>query len=342
MASSVSGDRPTLEDVAAYAGVSRSTASRALNEESYVSPRAREAVLAAARDLGYSPNQAARSLVTRRTGAIALILSEPESKVLDDPYFLMVMREAFRALANGGSQMLVMFVDTRDDILRTTRFLEGGHVDGALVFAPHAGDPLPTALRLLRVPVVFGGRPGNAGKGLYTVDYDNVGGAELATTHLIERGRRRIATVCGSPDHPAAQDRLLGWQKALAEHGITADGWSEGGDFTRTGGEAAMTRLLERHPDLDAVFAASDPMAAGVLQALRTHGRRVPDDVAVVGFDDNPSIAHMLTPPLTSVHQEPAEQVRHMIAVLHDLLSGATPPPRRQVLPVSLTVRAST
>src|SRR5882757_7818929 len=149
MASSVSGDRPTLEDVAAYAGVSRSTASRALNEETYVSPKAREAVLAAARDLGYSPNQAARSLVTKRTGAVALVLSEPESKVLADPYFLTVMRGAFRELADRGSQMLVMFVDTRDDIPRTMRFLDGGHVDGALVFAPHAGDPLPTALKLL-------------------------------------------------------------------------------------------------------------------------------------------------------------------------------------------------
>jgi DNA-binding LacI/PurR family transcriptional regulator len=342
MASSVSGDRPTLEDVAAYAGVSRSTASRALNAESYVSHRARDAVLAAARDLGYSPNQAARSLVTKRTGAVALILSGPESKVLDDPYFLTVMREAFRALADGGAQMLVMFVDTRDDIPRTTKFLEGGHVDGGLVFAPHSGDPLPTALRLLRVPVVFGGRPGTGSKGLYTVDYDNVGGGRLAASHLIERGRRKIVTVCGPHDHPAAADRLLGWQKELAEHGIPADGRAESGDFTQVGGEAAMTRLLARHPDLDAVFAASDPMAAGVLQALRAHGRRVPDDVAVVGFDDNPSIARALTPPLTSVHQEPAEQVRCMIMILQDLLGAEAPSARRQVLPVSLTVRAST
>jgi DNA-binding LacI/PurR family transcriptional regulator len=251
------------------------------------------------------------------------------------------MREAFRALADGGAQMLVMFVDTRDDIPRTTKFLEGGHVDGALVFAPHAGDPLPTALRLLRVPVVFGGRPGT-GKGLYTVDYDNVGGGRLAVSHLIERGRRRIVTVCGPQDHPAAADRLLGWQKQLAEHGMPAEGRAESGDFTQTGGEAAMTRLLARHPDLDAVFAASDPMAAGVLQALRAHGRRVPHDVAVVGFDDNPSIARALTPPLTSVHQDPAEQVQCMIMMLQDLLAAQTPPTKRQVLPISLTVRAST
>jgi DNA-binding LacI/PurR family transcriptional regulator len=341
MASVPSTDRPTLEDVAAYAGVSRSTASRALNEETYVSPRAREAVLAAARDLGYSPNQAARSLVTKRNGAVALVLSEPESKVLNDPYFLTVMRAAFRELANRGSQMLVMFVDTRDDIPRTMKFLDGGHVDGALVFAPHSGDPLPTALKLLRVPVVFGGRPGSAGRGLYTVDYDNVSGARLAVEHLIERGRHRIVTVCGPQDHPAGQDRLVGWQKTLTEHGLGIEGKAESGDFTQSGGEAAMARLLAREPDLDAVFAASDPMAIGVLSALRTAGKRVPQDVAVVGFDDNPSIAPVLTPPLTSVHQEPGEQVKQMVLILLDLLAGEPPAGKRRVLPVSLTVRAS-
>lgn len=342
MASNVRGDRPTLEDVAAYAGVSRSTASRALNAETYVSPKARDAVLAAARDLGYSPNLAARSLVTKRTGAVALILSEPESKVLADPYFLTVMRAAFRALADGGWQMLVMFIDTRDDIPRTINFLNGGHVDGALVFAPHSGDPLPAALKLVGVPVVFGGRPGTTGKGLSTVDYDNTRGGYLATTHLIERDRRTIVTICGPQDHPAAQDRLLGWQKAMAEHGITAEGRVENGDFTQSGGEAAMHRLLDRVSGLDAVFAASDPMAVGAMQALRARGRRVPEDVAVVGFDDNPSIAPTTSPPLTSVHQEPAQQVRQMIRILGDVLAGETPPRRRRVLPVSLTIRKST
>jgi DNA-binding LacI/PurR family transcriptional regulator len=337
---SESGDRPTLEDVAAYAGVSRSTASRALNEESYVSPKAREAVLAAASELGYSPNQAARSLVTRRTDAIALVLSEPEAKVLNDPYFLTVMRATFRELADRGSQMLVMFVDTPDDMPRTLKFLDGGHVDGALVFASHSGDPLPAALQLLRVPVVFGGRP--AGDGLYTVDYDNVTGARLAVGHLIERGRRRIVTVSGSADHPAAQDRLAGWRETLAAHGMSAEGLAESGDFTQAGGEAAMTRLLERVPDLDAVFAASDPMAVGVMHALRTVGLMVPADVAVVGFDDNPVIAPVQTPPLTSVHQDPGEQVKQMVLVLLDLLAGEPPAQLRRVLPVSLTVRGST
>nr|WP_042184548.1 LacI family DNA-binding transcriptional regulator [Kibdelosporangium sp. MJ126-NF4]CEL16371.1 HTH-type transcriptional regulator celR [Kibdelosporangium sp. MJ126-NF4]CTQ94295.1 HTH-type transcriptional regulator celR [Kibdelosporangium sp. MJ126-NF4] len=335
-------DRPTLEDVASHAGVSRSTASRALNAEMYVSSKTREAVLLAARDLGYSPNQAARSLVTRRTGAVALVLSEPEAKVLEDPYFLIVMRAAFRELAGRGSQMLVMFVDAPDDIPRTMGFLDGGHVDGALVFAPHRGDPLPIALKQLRVPVVFGGRPSHSSADLYSVDYDNVTGARLAVEHLLHLGRKKIVTIAGPSSHPAAVDRVTGWRETLAKQGISVNGLAEDGDFTQAGGERAMATLLERESDLDAVFAASDPMAIGALHALRKAGRRVPEDVAVVGFDDNPSLAPVTDPPLTSVHQEPEEQVRQMIVMLHDLLAGQKPDTRRKILPVTLTIRTST
>ncbi|WP_199432970.1 LacI family DNA-binding transcriptional regulator [Qaidamihabitans albus] len=336
------GSRPRLDHVAARAGVSRSTASRALNDDGYVSPGAREAVLAAAEELGYSPNQAARSLVTRRTGAVALVLSEPEAKVLDDPYFAVVMRAAFHELAAVGDQLLVMFVDSREDVRSTVRFLDGGHVDGALVFAPHKGDRLPAALRDLRLPVVFGGRTGSGDRGLYTVDFDNEAGARLAVDHLFELGRRRIATVAGPSDHPAAVARLTGWRDGLAAHHLDGDGIQEEGDFTLGGGERAMTLLLDRCPDLDAVFAASDPMAAGALRALRAAGRRVPDDVAVVGFDDHPTLAPALNPPLTSVHQDPREQVREMVAMLTRLLGGRPVRARHRVLPVSLVRREST
>jgi len=334
-------ERPTLEDVAAYAGVSRSTASRALNDDSYVSARSREAVRAAATALGYSPNHAARSLVTKRTGAIALVLSEPEAKVLDDPYFPTVMHAAFRELSAVGSQMLLMFVDSRDDVPRTVRFLEGGHVDGALVLAPHKGDPLPTALRLLRLPVVFGGRPGTGSRGIHVVDFDNKGGARMAVEHLLGIGRRKIATVTGPLDHPAAMDRRLGWHDALTAALLDPDGLAESGDFTLEGGERAMAALLRRAPDLDAVFAASDPMAAGAMRALLAAGRRIPDDVAVVGFDDRPELAPAMNPPLTSVHQDPREQVRHMVTTLMALLAGEPVRPTTRVLPVSITHRGS-
>ena len=334
-------ERPTLEDVAAYAGVSRSTASRALNDDAYVSSRSRAKVLDAARDLGYSPNQAARSLVTKRTGAVAVVLSEPESKVLDDPYFATVMHAAYRELAETGVQMLLMFVDTRDDVPRTIKFLEGGHADGALVFAPHKGDPLPTALRLTRIPVVYGGRPGNGKRGTYAVDFDNKDGARLAVEHLYASGRRQIATVTGMLDHPAAADRLEGWRTAMTAAGLDPTDLAEAGDFTMASGDAATAKLLARYPDLDAVFAASDLMAAGAMKALRAAGRRVPEDVAVIGFDDHPTLAPAMEPPLTSIHQDPREQVRQMVRTLVSLLSGEDVSPEATILPVTLVVRDS-
>jgi DNA-binding LacI/PurR family transcriptional regulator len=334
-------ERPTLEDVAAFAGVSRSTASRALNDDAYVSAASREKVLAAARDLGYSPNQAARSLVTRRTGAVAVVLSEPEARLLDDPYRTAVMRAGYRELSDIGRQMVLIFSDTREDLSRTVRFLEGGHVDGALVFAPHRADPLPKALRLLRIPVVFGGQAAGIRRGVHVVDFDNEGGARLAVEHLVAAGRRRIATVAGPQDQSAPIDRLAGWRKTLLDAGHDPEGLSEEGDFTLSGGASAMAALLDRRPDVDAVFVASDMMAVGAMRTLHAAGRRIPADVAVVSFDDNATLAPAMDPPLTSVHQDPREQVHAMVETLMRLLEDQNLKPRQQILPVSLSVRAS-
>ncbi|SDW47497.1 transcriptional regulator, LacI family [Amycolatopsis xylanica] len=334
-------DRPTLEDVAAFAGVSRSTASRALNDDAYVSAAAREKVQAAARDLGYSPNQAARSLVTRRTGAIAVVLSEPEARLLDDPYRTAVMRAGYRELADVDRQMVLIFSDTREDLGRTVRFLEGGHVDGALVFAPHRADPLPKALRLLRIPVVFGGQAAGIKRGVHVVDFDNEGGARLAVEHLIAAGRTRIATIAGPQDQSAAIDRLSGWRKTLLDAGLDPAELSEEADFTLSGGAHAMTALLARRPDLDAVFVASDMMAVGALRTLHAAGRRIPAEVAVVSFDDNATLAPAMEPPLTSVHQDPREQVHAMVETLLRLLDDPDVKPAQRILPVSLTLRSS-
>ncbi|OXM70089.1 LacI family DNA-binding transcriptional regulator [Amycolatopsis vastitatis] len=329
-----------MEDVAAFAGVSRSTASRALNDDAYVSAAAREKVLAAARDLGYSPNQAARSLVTRRTGAIALVLSEPEDLLLDH-YRTAVMKAGYRELADVGRQMVLIFSDTREDLSKTVRFLEGGHVDGALVFAPHRADPLPKALRLLRIPVVFGGQAAGIRRGVHVVDFDNEGGARLAVEHLVAAGRRRIATIAGPQDQSAPIDRLAGWRKTLLDAGLDPADLAEEADFTLSGGANAMSALLARRPDLDAVFVASDMMAVGALRTLDAAGRRIPDNVAVVSFDDNATLAPAMDPPLTSVHQDPQEQVHAMVETLMQLLADQNLKPRQQILPVSLAVRAS-
>lgn len=329
----MSGNRPTLEAVAARAGVSRATVSRVVNGGEGVREPLRERVQRAVAELGYVPNQAARTLVTRRTGAVAVVIAEPESRVFADPFFARQLRGISGTLAAADTQLVLLYVADREDYPRIGRFLAGGHVDGALMFSLHRDDPLPGLAAEAGLPVVYGGRPGWPGaageRGLLYVDTDNRAGAELAVRHLLRRGRRRIAHVAGPLDQTSAVDRLAGYRAALAAGGTgPVPGGGEGpydltshpelvaeGDFTPVGGERAMAELLARAPDLDAVFAASDLMATGALRTLRAHGRRVPDDVAVVGYDDLEP-ATWTEPPLTTVHQD----VEGMGAVMARLL----------------------
>jgi DNA-binding LacI/PurR family transcriptional regulator len=332
--------RPTLEDVAAMAGVSRATASRVLNASPRVSPEAHEAVTAAVLRLGYQPNQAARTLVTRRAGAVAMLVSEPQAKVFDDPHFGALVRAAASELAAADTQMVLMLVHGEGAHTRAERFLRGGHVDGALLFTPHQDDPLPSTVRKLHLPIVFGGRPWGSLRGLHTVDNDNEGGAVLATEHLLGLGRKTVVSVTGPADELSAIDRLAGWAKATGAGEAEIARYTEQGDYTREGGVRAMNKLLHRVPELDAVFAANDLMAAGALHALREHGKRVPQDVAVVGFDDNPMVAPHTEPPLTTIRQDLADQVRHMIVHLTALIDGESVR-KREVLPVQLVHRES-
>ncbi len=331
--------RPTLEDVAAKAGVSRATASRVLNASPRVSPEAHEAVTAAVVELGYQPNQAARALVTRRTGAVAVVFSEPEPKIFDDPHFASLIRAAARSLADADAQMVLLLVHSPEDLTRAERFLAGGHVDGALMFAPHKGDQLPAVARRLSLPVVYAGRPWGPLRGMHLVDHDNEGGGVLATEHLISLGRKRIVSVTGPLDEHSAMDRLAGWRSATGASDADVARLTEDGGFTRAGGRRAMAALLERVPDLDAVFVASDLMAAGALDALHEAGRRVPEDVAVVGFDDHPMIAPHTSPALTSVRQDTPSQVKQMVTQLLRLLREEPLRARREVLPTVLVHR---
>lgn len=342
--------RPTLEAVAARAGVSRATVSRVVNGSTGVRAPVREKVQRAVAELGYVPNSAARSLVTRRTGAVAVVIAEPERRVFSDPFFAQQLRGIGRVLSARDTQLLLMLVETSQDYERIGRYLSGGHVDGALMFSLHRDDPLPAMATASGLPTVFGGRPGWAGAGadprpLY-VDTDNRGGARLAVEHLLGRGRRRIAVITGPLDQTSAVDRLEGYRDALAASGAEIDpALMAPGDFTVEGGERAMSGLLDRRPDLDAVFAASDLMASGALRALRAHGRRVPQDVSVVGYDDLEPAA-WADPPLTTVHQDVEEMGRLMATLLLHRLGTAAAAPSDSplspiVTPARLVVRAS-
>jgi DNA-binding LacI/PurR family transcriptional regulator len=332
-------NRPaTLEDVARVAGVSRATVSRVINGSTRVSPEVKEVVGRTISRLGYVPNRAARSLVMRRTDSIAMVLREPDATVLADPYLASIIIATSQALTGTGVQLMLVNAQNDAEHERLADYVRSGHVDGVLLASMHANDPLPQILIRSGVPTVVGGRPDRPIPGLTYVDSDNVGGGQLATERLIEAGRRRIATIAGPPDMTAAADRLTGYHRALAHAGLRA-GQVAYGRFTRTSGEAAMADLLERAPDLDGVFAANDMMASGALRVLRAAGRRVPQDVSVVGYDDI-ELAQLTEPALTTVRQPIVDQARAMIELLLTQIGGE-PVGDPVVLPTELIERDS-
>jgi DNA-binding LacI/PurR family transcriptional regulator len=296
-------------------------------------------VLDAARALSYVPNHAARSLVTGRSDSIAFLVEESEERMFADPFFLGMLRSAQETVAAAGLQLVFTVMSRPEDQERFPVYAAGGHVDGVLLMSLHGRDKLPQRLEDIGVPTVLSGRPLSGRRRLWYVDADNVGGGRLATSHLIESGHHHVGTVAGPLDMCAGQDRLAGYKAALEAAGVTYDeSLVSVGDFTAAGGYAAAKRLLEQRPDVDAIFAASDLAAFGVLRAVQESGRRVGDDVAVVGFDDIPAAADHV-PPLTTVRQPIAELGTTMTQHLLDRIHGEPGVDRGTVLPVELVCR---
>ena len=332
-----SSARPTLEQVAARAGVGRGTVSRVVNGSPRVSAQARAAGLKAIDELGYVPNRAARELVTRRTDTVALVVAESDQRLFDEPYFAGIIRGIGNGLADTGLQLLLALARSPAEYGRLEDYLTTQHVDGVLLTSLHAEDPLPAKLEANGVPTVLGGRPPGVSPVSY-VDVDNRSGAREAVAHLIAGGRRRIATIARPPDMGVGIDRPAGYRDALAEAGLPE--YVEYGDFGQASGIAATERLLAAEPELDAVFAADDPMAFGALRVLRQHGRRVPDDVAVIGFDDSAD-APLADPPQTTVHQSPEEMGREMARLLVSRIRGETVDDPVVIMRPHLVVRES-
>lgn len=337
--------RPTLEMVATRAGVSRGTASRALTGGVNVSARAMAAVGRAAQELGYHPNLAARSLVLGRSDSVGLLVSETDERLFGDPFFGEVVRGVHTALADRGVQLMLALAQSEQERRRFVRFAPG-RLDGVLLISMHGDDSLPDSLEQLGVPVVLAGRPDSSadstadrGQGRWWVDADNRGGARLAAEHLLRTGRRTLATITGPQDMGVGVDRLAGFLEPLAAAGM-ADPPAEAGDFSEGSGYEAMSRLLQRQPDLDGVFAASDLMAIGAIRRLADAGRRVPDQVGVVGFDDIP-LAAGNRPALTTVRQPVAELGRQLVDLLLRRISDQPGEVTQLVLPTELVIRRS-
>ncbi len=334
--------RPTLEEVARVAGVSRATVSRVINSSPKVSPEVQRVVEAAIAELNYVPNRAARSLVARATMSIALVGPVDAHPFFGDPYLADIVQGISARLDDSDYVLNLQLTHPSSPSEKTRRYLLGGNVDGALVVSHHSGDHFLASIGQ-SLPVVFGGRPldaeGDPGRPTdYYVDVDNRLGAVQGTRHLIATGRRAIATITGPHDMPASIDREQGWREALLEAGLTDERLARG-DFTEEGGARAAVDLLDRWPDLDAIFVASDLMASGALTTLAERGLQVPRDVAVVGYD-NSRYATRGPIALTTVAQPTKQMGVVMAETLLRLLAGEQPE-HVTLLPTELVRRDS-
>jgi DNA-binding LacI/PurR family transcriptional regulator len=312
---SAKGPRPrraTVHDVAVVAGVSRGTISRYVNGDPYVSASAREAIEAAIAQVGYVPHTAARHLVMQRTESIAFIVHEPHSLFVDDPNIGGILLGANAALSDADHQMAVLIVDSDRDTERVARYLSGGAVDGAIIVSARANDPVARVVERLKLPAAFVGHPPGATSAAFVV-IDNRGSARMITERLLATGRRRVGMIAAALDRDSGAERLAGFTDALGE-AFDPDLVERVALYSYSAGREAMVALLQRHPDIDGVFAASDAVAAGAVEALRAAGRSVPVDVGVVGFDDSAWASRTL-PPLSTVRQ-PAEALGRTAAAL--------------------------
>lgn len=332
---------PTIEDVARVAGVSRGTVSRALNGGAHVRPEAMAKVNKAVSTLGYSVNQAARNLASLRTGSVAFVVSERQEHLFSDPNFGTFVRVFSKQLRKLGQHLLVTAAEDYEDEAFLGNYLASGHVDGAIFALPHEKEALLGRLMKGGLPVVVLGRPLGFEDRISCVRVEDEEAAFDATSYLLRQGRAAVATVTGPLGTSSGSERLAGYRKALAANGVARRrAMLATGDWSPRSGRLAARRLLARHPDIDGLFVASDLMALGALGALREAGRRVPEDVAVVGFDDS-AAATLADPPLTTVRQ-PFERVAiEAIRVVNELIAGNGKRPQHVVLSTKLVRRRS-
>ncbi len=305
--------------VAQRCGVSPSTVSRILNGTAVVSDEKRAAVEQAIADLGFVPNPVARGLAGGRSWSVGVV-----TQTIDSPFFGTALRGIEDEIDRTG--YIALFVSghwNTEEELRCIEALRARRVDGIIVLAGRLGD---TALRTCArtMPVVVTGRLLKAPH-LFSLHFDNVSGAQLATEHLLQLGHRRIAFIAGVPGHADAVEREQGYRQALAAAGIAAnENLILPGQFHEESGRLAMEQLLLSRHRFSAVLAANDQMAFGAALALHQRGLRIPQDVSLVGFDDLATSTFAL-PPLTTVHQPGYELGRLAAAAMLQLLAGQKP-----------------
>lgn len=328
--------RLTLESIAELAGVSRSTVSRVVNNHVSVRPEVRERVLAVIEQTGYQPDPAARRLAGQRANIIGLVIAEPAQSLFADPYFPRLIQGITQACNPQDLTLSLFLFHTKEEEANLyPKILHNNLFDGLVIAGMHVDDPLVSQLIENDIPFVTVGR--HESPKVNYIDTDNMAGSHTAVTHLIRLGRQRIGHITGHLNNRASLDRQDGYLNALRDRGRAIDPTLiERGDYTEASAYEAMHRLLAKN--VDAVFVASDSMALGALRALREANVKVPDDIAIVGFDDLPP-ATLSVPPLTTVRQ-PIRRVGILaVETLLDILDNGLEPARRVILPTELVVR---
>ncbi len=332
-------DNLTLDEIARRAGVSRTTASRVLNNGPNVRPEVRERVQRVIAETGYSPHPVARSLASQQSRVIGLVLPRRTEVLFNDPYFPRLTQGVAQACNDYDYTLALFLLQTAADEEKLyPRLSRKGLLDGVVVQAGQIGDDLIMRLLTSNLPVVVAGRPFHPGEVSY-VDVDNVTGAYTGVMHLVKLGHQRIATIAGEMETTAALDRKAGYCQALQDCNLPIDeSLIVEGYFTEIGGYQAMQRLLPQKPE--AVFIASDTMALGALRAIHEAGLRVPQDIAIVSYDDLPP-AMIAQPQLTTVHQPIHEFGIKAVELLLEVIKNGPIPPRQIMMETSLVIRQS-
>ena len=333
--------RVTTHDIAREAGVSRTTVSHILNKHPGVtlSPKTRERVLAATRKLGYVPNSAAQMLVTGRSQTIGLILSRPDLVAIDAfvPTMMFGLNEACRA---SGYRLLMESIRDPENVDAYLDLAKSKRIDGLIVINPRKGDAALRKIIESKFPILIFGSSGHLREN--SLATEDTQASCKATAHLLSLGHRRIAHISYAPlVYIPSKKRFEGYRKALKQNRIPFDKRLFGeGDFTCESGYSAMRKILASGSEPTALFAGNDTLALGAMVAVREAGISIPDQFAVVGYDDIPSAA-FANPPLTTVRSNAFEQGKMVGEAAIELVKGKKTGRQASILPLELIIRES-
>lgn len=330
----------TIKEIAKLAGVSRSTVSRVINNDPNVSEKTRVKVQSIIDRVGYQPNPVARSLISGRAHVLGLVIPMTYSSLYTDPFFSLLAQGISSTCTANNYTLMLWLIEPDYEKRANNNILNNRLIDGIIVASNVINDPLIDGLIERKVPMIQIGR--NKRQEVSSVDADNIHGAAMAVRYLVNSGCRKLATVTGHMDLFSSRDRLTGFKRGLEEKNLPIQEERIAfGDFTEEGGYL-QTKSLLSNTDFDGMFVASDMMSFGAMRAIQEAGLRIPEDVALVSFDDIPAAARH-RPALTTIRQ-PIHQMGAIAAqtLIDQLDNDDTATPRRIILPTELVLRETT